>query len=68
MSQFSDFDGEAVVHVEVDGEPVNFGRDDTRATGNIALYRGHEPYTFEVAGHEVTIELEDFVDRVEGGV
>jgi len=57
-----DFGGIAILHVEVDGEPVNFGRSDTPAKGNIETSPTTVPVEFEVGGRTVTIDCQMFVD------
>jgi hypothetical protein len=57
-----DFGGDAILHVEVDGEPVDFGHSDTPARGNIGISPTTVPVEFEVGSQTVTIDCEMFVD------
>lgn len=57
-----DFGGTAVLHLEIDGEPVNFGNPDSPARGNIGVHPTSKTVEFEVNGQTVTIDVVAFVD------
>ncbi len=57
-----DFGGSAVLHIEIDGEPVNFGHPNVPAHGNIGVRPTSKTVEFEVEGKVVTIDVTAFVD------
>lgn len=59
---------QVVLHIEIDDIPVDFGRDDTPARGNIGLWPTSVPAEVEIAGHTVTIECVDIFEEPVGGV
>jgi hypothetical protein len=64
-----DFGGEAVLHIEIDEEPVDFGHPNTPAHGNVGVSPTTETVSFEVGNSTVTIDVTAFIDDVRvGGV
>ena len=62
-----DFGGEAVLHIEIDGEPVDLGHPDSPTHGNVGLSPTTETVSFEVGNSTVTIDVTAFIDDVRGG-
>jgi len=63
-----DFGGNAVLHIEVDGEPVGFGHPNSPANGNVGVSPTAETLSFEVGDSTVTIDVTAFVDDTGGAV
>lgn len=63
-----DFGGSAILHIEIDGEPVHFGHPNTPANGNIGVRPTSQTVEFEVEGQTVTIDVEAFLDDRGGAV
>ena len=63
-----DFGGSAVVHIEIDGEPVNFGHPNTPAHGNIEVSPSTKTVSFEVGDSTVTIDVAAFINDTGGAV
>lgn len=57
-----DFGGSAVLHVEVDGDPVNFGHPKSPAKGNVGIRPTSVVIEFEAGDSTVTIDCVAFVD------
>lgn len=57
-----DFGGSALLHIEIDGEPVHFGHPNGPTTGNIGVRPTSKTVEFDVDGKVVTIDVTAFVD------
>ena len=62
-----DFGDEAMLHIEIDGEPVDFGHSNSPAHGNVGVSPTTETVSFEVGNSTVTIDVTAFVDDVRSG-
>jgi len=67
MTKRDDFGGEVVLHVEVDGENVQFGTTTGNPKGNIGLTSSAVPAEFEVEGKTVSIEVAAMIDTSNAG-